>query len=264
MNASYLRRAVGLVVSDPAGGLDRIRNRIEYQLFFGDGEANPRRHEFDRHWEGTLHESIEAPWPCTVASDFSAHWRMLTESSLGASFRIGTGNDADIALARTAWCLVRHLRPLKVIETGVARGVLTRFILQGLAANGEGHLWSIDLPPVTDGWHAQSAAAVSEELKRRWTYVHGSSRRRLPGLLETLGNVDMLVHDSLHTARNMRFEFELAWPAIASGGALLADDVQLNDAFPQFARSISDGRAIIAPEETKSDRLFGIAIKNGR
>jgi hypothetical protein len=34
----------------------------------------------------------------------------------------------------------------KVVETGVAHGVTSRFILEALSRNGDSHLWSIDLP----------------------------------------------------------------------------------------------------------------------
>jgi hypothetical protein len=34
------------------------------------------------------------------------------------------------------------------VETGVGSGVTTSFILHAMAANGEGRLWSIDLPPI--------------------------------------------------------------------------------------------------------------------
>ena len=42
--------------------------------------------------------------------------------------------------------LVRELKPEKIIETGVHRGVSSLFILQALEDNGKGELYSIDLP----------------------------------------------------------------------------------------------------------------------
>jgi hypothetical protein len=46
-------------------------------------------------------------------------------------------NDGDAALVRTLWCLVRHLKSKQVIETGVAHGVSSRFILAALERNGK-------------------------------------------------------------------------------------------------------------------------------
>ena len=47
------------------------------------------------------------------------------------------------------YCLIRWLRPAYVIETGVAAGILTTFLLAALADNQEGCrcLWSIEIPP---------------------------------------------------------------------------------------------------------------------
>ena len=44
------------------------------------------------------------------------------------------------------YLLVRKYRPSLVVETGVAQGVSSRFILEALKDNGEGKLISIDLP----------------------------------------------------------------------------------------------------------------------
>ncbi len=40
--------------------------------------------------------------------------------------------------------------------------------------------------------------------------------------------MDLFLHDSLHTTRNMRREFETVWPSLRAGGLLLADDVERN------------------------------------
>jgi hypothetical protein len=69
--------------------------------------------------------------------------------------------DGEPGMIRAVWCLLRHLRPEKVIETGVARGFTSRFILEALERNSAGHLWSIDLPPVrAPELHAQVGAAA--------------------------------------------------------------------------------------------------------
>ena len=45
----------------------------------------------------------------------------------------------------------------KVVETGVAHGVTSRFILEALERNGRGFLWSIDLPPLEKVGKSRSA-----------------------------------------------------------------------------------------------------------
>lgn len=73
----------------------------------------------------------------------------------------GGWDDGDARLGRLAWCLTRHLRPEFVVETGVARGLTTRVILEAMDRNGRGRLWSIDLPPLIaqELWE-ETAAAV--------------------------------------------------------------------------------------------------------
>ncbi len=72
------------------------------------------------------------------------------EAPVGMRFGLESfygSNDADPELSRALWCLVRHLRPTKTVETGVAHGISSRVILEALERSGHGRLWSIDPPP---------------------------------------------------------------------------------------------------------------------
>jgi len=174
---------------------------------------------------------------------------------------------ADSLLARYCYLVCRLLAPTVVVETGVAYGVSSAFILRALEENGRGVLHSVDLPPLRPEYETFWGIAVKESPKGRWCLHRGSSRRVLPRLLEEADTVDLFVHDSLHTYRNMRREFELVWPYLRAGGVILADDVERNRAFgelrgrnPALWRVVRDrerrplhGRA--APV------VFGIAVK---
>ena len=72
-------------------------------------------------------------------------------------------NDGDAGFVRAIWLLVRCLRPRHVVETGVAHGLTSRFILEALEKNGDGHLWSIDRPPMEREWKAQIGIAVDDQ-----------------------------------------------------------------------------------------------------
>jgi hypothetical protein len=100
-------------------------------------------------------------------------------------------------------------------------------------------LWSIDLPPFVGRRAQETGVAVPPWLRDRWTLLSGSSRKRLPRLVSALGQIDLFVHDSSHTARNVRFELEQVWPALAPGGAVLIDDVEKNVATGEFVRAQS-------------------------
>ena len=47
----------------------------------------------------------------------------------------------------------------------------------------------------------------------------------------------MFFHDSEHSYENMMFEFTTAWPYIVKRGIIIADDVNRNNAFDEFADS---------------------------
>jgi predicted O-methyltransferase YrrM len=154
------------------------------------------------------------------------------------------------------YSVVRRLRPQVAVETGVANGFSTAFLLQALHANGEGHLHSIDLPrevgrayePGTffEGEGRAGIPPGSEpgwlvpgELGKRWTLILGRSQEELPPLLERLGTIDFFMHDSEHSFDCMWFEFNAAWSRLRDGGVLVSDDVNSTEAFPRFANQES-------------------------
>jgi hypothetical protein len=232
------------------------------------------RYESEVNWEQRLHETLGVPWPCNATSEFWDLWPQVIKELEAKGIRPGPEsfqfwNDGDAGLARTIWCLARHLRPKKVVETGVAHGVTSRFILEALNRNGDGHLWSIDLPPLERDWRNQVGAAVDDRHSDRWTYIKGSSRRRLPKLLSRLGQIDLFIHDSLHSERNVRFELDRAWAALRPNGALVVDDVDANWGFWSFTQIFIGHQSLICEAEPlypdlrrfNKRGLFGIILK---
>jgi len=155
---------------------------------------------------------------------------------------------------------VLHLQPPVVVETGVARGVTSRIVLEAMNRNHQGQLWSIDLPhPVESRLHEEIGAAVPSSCRGRWTYIEGSSRRRLPSLLRSLagkhGGVDLFIHDSLHTARNTRYEMEQVLGAMAwQGGIMIVDDIGTHQAFAEFARTHPGLETVVCPHSDIAER----------
>jgi predicted O-methyltransferase YrrM len=149
----------------------------------------------------------------------------------------------------------------------VAYGVSSVFILKALEVNGRGTLHSIDLPPLRSEHERFWGIAVPEALKVRWRLHRGSSARVLPRLLEEASTIDLFVHDSLHTLRNMRREFDTVWPQLRKGAVLMADDVERNCAFSELRRkSPALWRVVQDREESPlhgraAPVVFGIAIK---
>ncbi|MCA3749124.1 MAG: class I SAM-dependent methyltransferase [Rubrobacter sp.] len=174
---------------------------------------------------------------------------------------------ADSLLARACYLLCRLLRPAVVLETGVAYGVSSAFMLAALEENGRGELHSVDLPPLRPRAGRFWGIAVPGRMQNRWRLHRGASRRVLPGLLAELGEVDLFVHDSLHTLRNMRFEFGAVWPHLRPGGAVLADDVERNAAFEELRGRRPLLWRVVADREREplhgppAPVVFGLAVK---
>lgn len=167
--------------------------------------------------------------------DFIQHLRSSETMLHTASFQ-----SADLYAKKVLiqYAIIRAMRPSLVVETGIANGVSSAHILLALKKNGIGVLHSIEigdtayLPPNGEpGW------LVPGWLRERWQVHLGDSRKLLPELLPRLPALDVFIHDSLHTAEQMTFEFETGYPFLRPGGCLVADDAVWNDAFRQFARS---------------------------
>jgi hypothetical protein len=149
----------------------------------------------------------------------------------------------------------RLARPKVVVETGCFTGLDSACLLQALTANGEGHLYTIDLP-AEEGRFSQVGPGgalppdlspgflVPDSLRSRWTLIVGDARRELAPLLEGLGEVGLFFHDSHHSYSHMMWEFTTAWPYLARPGLLVSDDISWNTAFWDFASGVGGSLVI--------------------
>lgn len=222
--------------------------------------------QVDESWEERFHGLLGAPWPCPAAglltevlSDIGTR---LDGAGLGSGrFTYAYYSDAEYSLCRAAWCAVAHVKPEVAIETGVAHGVSSRVMLEGLRHNGSGRLWSIDLPfPFDHRLHGQTGAAVTDECRPLWTYLEGTSRTLLPRLVGETRHAELFVHDSLHTARNTLFEMEQIAKIMPAGGVMIIDDIGSHRGFVQFIKRHPEYQTIVCDSDD-SEGLFGIAVR---
>jgi predicted O-methyltransferase YrrM len=217
-----------------------LAERIERE--FVDGLIGGRE-QFDRYCR-----EVEASGLLEhLQAGYEEFWGMIERSSGYNTGRLGDEEGMRL------YALMRELQPETVVETGVCNGFSTAFLLLGLDRNGAGELHSLDLPDVVGEvydpgtfWEGKRGAAIPpgkdpgwvipDELRGRWRLVLGRSQEELPGLLERRGTLDFFMHDSEHSYECMRFEFEMAWPALRDGGVLVADDWDWNDAFMELAQ----------------------------
>jgi len=171
-------------------------------------------------------------------------------------------HNGDLYLGRLCYALTRIRRPRTIVETGVCYGVTSSFILKALEVNGKGKLYSIDLPPL--GKHADQFVGrlIPQTLRGNWTLKRGSSKAVMPGIIERVEQVDFFIHDSLHTYRNMRREFETVAPHLASNAVVVADDVEGNVAFQEWVAKSAPSYVAVLREQVKRKSLLGVAVWN--
>lgn len=252
--------AVRLAFTEPTTLLDRLRTGSELRKL-GRRPRHSSRHDIDLSWEQSLHNLLGVSVPCSVREEFVALWTQIKMAMRKDDERIGETFDADAHLGLATWCAVRHLKPAVVIETGVARGITSWIILEALRRNDHGHLWSVDLPRVA--WAFDVGGDVPTDLRQRWTFLRGSSKRLLDRVIEDAPAVDLFIHDSLHTDENVRFELETVWPALVDGGLVIVDDIDDRQAygsgvaFTDFVRLHPEAHAFVAPQDSKPG-CFGV------
>lgn len=159
------------------------------------------------------------------------------------------------------YVLCKLLKPDKIIETGVAYGSSSMYILQALEENKNGMLYSIDY--AFSPWQSKQmiGAAIPDNLRKNWNLIFGPSSQELPKLLSSINPIDVFFHDSLHTFKNMTFEFETAWPYIKKGGFLISDDISGNNAFHRFSSKLNL-EPLVLPQKSSHDSFLGILKKS--
>jgi predicted O-methyltransferase YrrM len=196
----------------------------------------------------------------TFLADFNRAIQHVPEFA-GVQFR----HVSELRLYRCLlYLFTRTFRPEVFVETGVLNGFSSAFVLLAMEHNHTGALYSIDLPPVDERILAQGTGplpqgkqpgwAIPDSLRVRHHLSLGDARILLPQILEHHGPLDAFLHDSDHSYQHMMFEIALAWSYLRSGGWLLCDNVEQNDAFLDFVRGVNASSFVAAsfdsPERT--------------
>ena len=140
------------------------------------------------------------------------------------------------------YVLPRLLKPSICVETGVASGAMSSFLVAAIHRNAAGHLYSVDLRSYGAScgmsWSMphdlEVGFLVPDAYRDRWSLLSGDATYELPRLLETLGRIDLFIHDSLHTYSHMMFEYALIAKHITPPAVIVTDDVTANQAFFRF------------------------------
>lgn len=154
-------------------------------------------------------------------------------------------------LQNVVGAVVKLTRPATVVETGVAMGMTSAVILNALAENDRGHLYSIDLPALQAKADDFVGRAVPQRLRGRWTLELGPSRQLLPALAERAAPIDVSLHDADHSHDGQLEEYSTVWPHLRPGGVLVSDDVR-GPAFVEFAGEVGMTPHLVASAEEKA------------
>lgn len=132
---------------------------------------------------------------------------------------------------------VREIAPNIMVETGVAGGSTSYFILSAMKINGKGKLFSIDIDnPI---WHDHKEYKVGwlvpSHLQKNWTLKIGDSKNDLKPLVDSLEKIDIFFHDSDHSYQHMLYEFQTVFPYLNPDKIILSDDINLNSSIGEFA-----------------------------
>jgi predicted O-methyltransferase YrrM len=133
--------------------------------------------------------------------------------------------DADIRFGRRIgwYALVRAIRPRVVVETGVDKGlgscVFAAALMKNSAEGFPGRLIGTDINP-------NAGYLLQAPYDRFGKVVYGDSLATLKNLNE---EVDLFIHDSVHTAEYEHAEFLAVQPKLSKNAVVLSDNSHVTD-----------------------------------
>src|SRR5579872_4160764 len=156
--------------------------------------------------------------------DDSDLFRHLT-ARLSSGPRRGISPQEPHWARRLGWyALVRATQPDHVVETGTHLGLGSCAIAAALLQNGHGRLTTIDTDP--------EAGYLIEE---PWASVIDRRIASSIEVLEGLSDVDMFLHDSLHTYEYEARELAAVQPNLSAAAIVLSDNAHESSALSDWA-----------------------------
>jgi predicted O-methyltransferase YrrM len=126
---------------------------------------------------------------------------------------------------RRGWyALVRAAQPDHIVETGTHLGLGSCAIAAALLRNGHGRLTTIDVDP-----------AAGYLIGEPWADVVDRRTGNSVELLAELNDVDMFLHDSLHTYEHETRELAAVGPNLSTDAIILSDNAHESSALSDWA-----------------------------
>lgn len=126
---------------------------------------------------------------------------------------------------RLGWyALIRATQPDHVVETGTQLGLGSCAIAAALLRNGHGRLTTMDIDP-----------EAGHLIEGRWASVIDHRTGSSIDVLAGLSDVDMFIHDSLHTYDYETEELATVEPNLRPGAIVLSDNARESSALSDWA-----------------------------
>jgi predicted O-methyltransferase YrrM len=152
------------------------------------------------------------------------------------------------------YALVRHFRPSVIVETGVANGYSSFYLLNAIMINNIGQLHSVDITN-------QVGEVLSEKEKGHW-HLHildeNDPHLSFQNLLLELPPIDFFLHDSDHSYQWVISELGSVWKKLSAGAIISADDVDYSYGFLDFCKE----RQLQPIFLLDSRKIFGLTRKH--
>lgn len=167
------------------------------------------------------------------------------------NIKMGGGANIDLL-----YLLIKKLKYVNIIETGVAYGWSSLSILSALNDIQNSKLISIDMPYPDFSTRKHIGCVVPNYLRKNWQLINMSDRSALPKVLSE-NTFDLCHYDSDKSYYGRTWAYNLIWKNLNKNGALISDDISDNTAFLDFTNLINVKPIIIK----YNNKFIGIIFK---
>lgn len=187
-----------------------------------------------------------------VRERYEAFFRSATERADQSPVEMGGPGNIDLL-----YWLVERAEASRVLETGVAYGWSSLAILLSLEHREGAGLISTDRPYPRYGDEAFVGCAVPRSLRAKWRVIDRADRQALPRALQMMPEIDLCHYDSDKSYDGRMWASPRLWRALRPGGFFVADDIEDNLAFRDFAARVGVEPLVVS----WSGHFVGVLVK---
>jgi hypothetical protein len=124
-------------------------------------------------------------------------------------------------------------KPSVVLETGVANGHSTFFLLNAIFKNGRGELHGVDISH-------NVGSLIQDEEHSNWhlEILKPLFRASFRNAVKKIPQIEFFLHDSDHRYFWQSFEYATVYPKMATNSIFASDDIDSSFAFLDFTRKL--------------------------